>query len=85
MKDAIVAEVAQLLHSILGEVRAVKETVGAHESRFDDILFQLKMLQSYDKAPLTTKPRYAQAERRVAAARRIRGMQHVLAGTSYFL
>lgn len=57
MKDAIVAEVAQLLHSILGEVRAVKETVGTHESRFDDILLQLKMLQSHDKAPLTTKPR----------------------------
>lgn len=60
MDDGSVSEVLQLLHNILGEVRAVKKTVDTHEAKFDDIMLQLRLQQSPDEAaPLKTLPRCA--------------------------
>ena len=47
----------RMLRNILGEVTAVKQTVQAHDARFDDVMFQLKALkQSRDVTQLKTLP-----------------------------
>lgn len=57
-----VQSLERLLHNILREVTAVKQTVQTHDGRFDDIMFHLNLLQkSRDEAPLKTLPRCALA------------------------